>query len=228
MTQMQRCVEFQPCVEAAKAVVLRRELDVVPGRKAFQLGPADPAGGERTFAAAGLELGCRQHDLRPGGGRLVRIHAGCLESVLVVMEYRRRAVERHAQHLPARRGVVAGDCRYIGAGVEFDASEFHHFADRLDRTLAGHHGGSADFEDLQDMWRVAGPESGHRSRHRFVIAALVRGRDLVVFLAGIEFTRQVVDPVTESAPHRMPPLDFSLGLGLATKAKGCRSDDQML
>ena len=57
---MQRRVEGQARVAAAHAVALGRELDVVPGREALELGPADPAGRERALVAARLQLGRRE------------------------------------------------------------------------------------------------------------------------------------------------------------------------
>ena len=190
---------------------------VVPGREALELGPALPAGGERAAHARGLELGGGQRHLGPGGGRLVRVEAGLLEQVLVVVEDRGRAVEREAQHLAVRRGVVAHHGRDVGLGVELVAGVGQHLADRHHGALGGHHGGGAHFEHLQDVRRGAGAERGHGGRHGFVVGALVGGHDLVVLLAGVEAGRQVEHPVVQAAGHRMPPLDFDLGPGRAGK-----------
>ena len=147
-----------------KPLLLRGELDVVPGREALELRPADPAGGERALVAAGLQLGGGQRHFGPGLRRLLRVEAGGLEGVLVVVEDGGGAVEREAQHLAVRRGVVAGHRRHVAARVELLAGVLHHLADRHDRALGGHHGRGADFEHLQDVRRVAGAEGGDRGR----------------------------------------------------------------
>ncbi len=203
----------QAGVHAAHAVALGGELGVVPGREALELGPADPAGGEGALVASGLELAGGQGHFGPGGRRLLGVHAGGLEGVLVVVEHRGRAVERHAQHLAVGRGVVAGHGRHIGLGVELFARIGHHFAHRHDRALAGHHGGGADLEDLQDVGGIARAEGGDGGRHGLVVAALEGRHDLVFGLAGVEVLGQVVDPFAQGAAHGMPPLHFGGGVG---------------
>ena len=212
MAHVQRRIDEHPGVVAAHAVALRGEFDVVPGREALELRPAHPARGERTGMPTRLELGGGLRDFDPGLRRLVRIEAGGLEGVLVVVENGGRAVEREAQHLPVGRRVVAGDGGHIGPLVELHAGVGHHLADRHDGVLAGHHRRGADFEHLQDVRRVTGTEGGNRRGHRFVVRAFEGRHDLVVFLAGVEILGQVIDPFAQSAPHRVPPLDFGLGL----------------
>ena len=163
--------------------------------------------------AAGLEFGRCQGNFRPGGWRLVGVNAGGLERILVEVEDRGRTVEREAQHLAVRRRVIAGHGRNINRGVKLVTGVRHHLADRHDGALAGHHGGGADLEDLQDVGRIAGAKRRNRRRHGFGIATLVRGDYLVLFLAGIEFLGQVVNPLAIDGSHRMPPLNFGLGLG---------------
>ena len=209
---MQRRIERKPRRRAAEAVVLGREQHVVPGREAFELRPADPAGGEGALVAARLELGRGQHHLRPCLGRLVRVEARGLEGVLVVIEDGRRAVERQAQHLPVRGGVIAGHGGHVRLGVELGAAHGHHFTDRLDGALGGHHRGGAHFIDLQDVGRVAGAVRRHGRREGLAVAALVGGHDDVILLAGVEILGQVVDPLAERAAHGVPPLDLGLGL----------------
>ena len=129
------------------------------------------------------------------------------------MENGGRAVERKAQHLSIGRGVIASHSRHVGIGVKGDPSFFHDLAHGHDGTLAGHHGGGAHFEHLQDVRRIAGTEGGDGGGHGLVVAALEGGHDLVIFLAVVEVFGQVVDPLTEGAAHGVPPLDFGLGLG---------------
>ena len=185
----------------------------MPCREALELGPAHPRGGERALAAAGLELGGGRNDFRPGGGGLFGVQAGGLEGVLVVIEHRRRAVERERQHLAVGGRVVAGHGGNVGLRVELLAAFLHDVGHGLDGALGVHHGGGAHFEHLQDVRCVAGAEGGNAGGHGLVVFALVGGDDLVVLLAFVELLGQVVDPVVQGAIHRMPPLDFSLGLG---------------
>jgi hypothetical protein len=98
-------------------------------------------------------------------------------------------------------------------GSKGSAGILHDLAHRHDGALAGHHGGGADLEHLQDVRRIAGAEGGDGGGQGLVVAALEGGHDLVVFLAGVEVLGQVVDPFAIGAGHRMPPLDFGLGLG---------------
>jgi hypothetical protein len=213
-------VEGQARVQATKAVVFGGEQHVVPGREALQLGPADPAGGERALVARCLELGSGQGHFGPGRWRLFGVQPGGLESVLVVVEDRCGAVEREAQHLAVGGGVVAGHRGHIGLGSNLAPAFFHDLGHRHDGALGGHHGGGADFKHLQDVRRIAGAECGDGSRHGLVVAALEGRHDLVVLLAGVEVLGQVVDPFTKGAAHGMPPLDFGLGLRRQGKGNG--------
>ncbi len=195
----------------AEAVVLGRELGVVPGREALELRPALPAGRERALLAARLQLRRGQRHFGPGLRRLVRIEPGLLERVLVVIEDGRRAVQRVRHHLAVRRGVVAGHRGHVDLRIELVAGLAHHFADRHDRAFRTHHRRGADLEHLQDVRRVAGAIGGDRRRHRDVVCALVGRRDLALLLAGVETARQAVDPVAQGARHRVPPLHLGLG-----------------
>ena len=116
-----------------------------------------------------LDLRRRGHDLGPGRGRAVRVEAGLLEHVLVVVEDRRRAVERERQHLALAGRVVAGDGADVGLGIELLAGLAHHLLDRLDRALRAHHRRRADLEHLQDVRRVACAERRDRGGHRLGI-----------------------------------------------------------
>jgi len=210
---VQRAVEGQPCVQAAETIVLGGKQGVVPGRERFELGPADPAGGEGALVAAGFEFGRCQRDLGPGGGRFLGVQAGGLEGVLVVVEDRCGAVEGKAQHLAVRSGVVACHGRHVGIGVELETGVLHDLAHRHNRALAGHHGGGAHLEHLQDVRGVAGAESGDRCGHGFVVTALEGRHDAVILLAVVEVLGLVIDPLTQCATHGVPPLDVGLRLG---------------
>ena len=210
---MQGRVKGKAGRRATEAVVLRREQHVVPCREALELRPADPARGERALVAARLQFGRGENHLRPGLGRLFGVQAGGLEGVLVVIEDRGRTVERQAQHLTARRRVIACHCRDVGLGIELRATHRHHFADRLDRAFGSHHRGRADFIDLQDVRRVAGAECGHGGGEGLTVASLVGGDDDVVLLGGVEILCQIVHPFAERTAHGMPPLNLGLGLG---------------
>ena len=78
----------------------------------------------------------------------------------------------------------------------------------------------ADLEDLQDVGCIAGAERGDRCGHALVVAAFEAGHHLVVLLAGVELVGQVVDPVAQRAAHRVPPLNFGLGLGWQAGQRG--------
>jgi len=219
MAHMQRRVDFHARVKAGQPVAPGRELDVVPRGETFQLGPALPGGGERALVAGCLELGGSGYDLRPGGGGFVGRQPGRLESILVEVKNGGRAVERKAQHLAIWRCVVTGDGGDVVAGVELLASVLHDLAHRDDGALAGHHGGGADLEHLQNVRGVAGAECRDGSRHRFVVGAFKGRHDLVIFLALVELSGQVVDPFTVDRGHGMPPLDFGLGLACQWRAE---------
>ncbi|MNV31447.1 hypothetical protein D3C71_1227560 [compost metagenome] len=203
----------------------------MPQREAFQLRPADPASGERAAVAAGLELGRGGKHFGPGLGRLVGVQAGLLEGILVVIEHRRGAVERVAQHLAIGRGVVASHSRHVLGGVELEAAVVQYLGDGHDGALAGHHGGGAHFKHLQDVGGVARTEGGDGACHGFVIRALVSGHDLVLGLAGVVLLGQVIDPVAQCCAHRMPPLNLNLlrlGLRRCADRQGNGSADRQM
>ena len=213
---MQRGVERQPGIRAKHAVALGGKLGVVPGTEALELGPADPAGGERTLVSGSLELGCGIGHLRPGFGWFFGIQASGLERVLVVMENGCGTVEGETQHLTVRCRVIASHCRNIGIGIELDARLFHDIRHRHDCPLAGHHRRRSHLEHLQDVRRVTGAERGNGRCHGLVITALERRNNLVFFLAVVEILGEIIDPLAQCTPHGVPPLDFGLCLNLST------------
>ena len=216
-------VEAQARIHAPHAIAFGGEFGVVPGAEGFQLCPADPAGGKRTFVATCLELGGCQRHLGPGGGWFLGVKSSGFEGVFVVVKHRRGTVEGKAQHLAIRCRVVARHGWHIGIGIERDACFFHDLADGHDGTLAGHHGGCAHLEHLQNVWCIAGTEGGNGGSHRLVIAAFEGGDNLVVLLAGVEIFCQVVHPFTQGPTHGMPPLDFGLSMGrIAQQGGGCQ------
>jgi hypothetical protein len=112
------------------------------------------------------------------------------------------------QHLALRCRVVAGDRGQVVVRIERLARILHQLVDRFDGALGAHHGRGTDLEDLQDVRCGAGAECCDAGIHGVGIAAL-EGRDhLVVLLAGIEVSRELVDDVVVAAGHRVPPLDL--------------------
>ena len=223
MAHVQRRVDLHASIQPLQAVALGSELDVVPGREALQLGPALPGDADRAFVATGLELGRGQCHFGPGTGCFCGVNASRLEGVFVEVKHRGRAVERKAQHLAAGRGVVTGHSRHIGLGVKLLARVFHDLAYRHGHALTGHHGGGADLKHLQNVRCIASTVRSHGSSEGFVIAALKHRHDLVLALAGVEVFGQVVHHLAVDGGHRMPPLDFGLGLGRDGKS-ACQSD----
>ena len=213
MANVQRGVERQASIKAAHAVAFGGELGVVPSREAFKLRPADPAGGEGALVTAGFQFGSGQGHFWPSCWGLFRVDASSLEGIFVVVKNRRGAVEREAQHLAIGGGVVTGHSRHIGFLVKLQASILHHFAHGHDGAFAGHHGGGAHFKHLKDVGGIARAVGRNGRCHGFVVAAFEGGHNFVIFLAGIEVFGQVIDPLTQSATHGVPPLNFSLGLG---------------
>ena len=204
----QRAVEGVGGVQAAEAVGLGPDRDVVPGAQVFDLDPAVPGRGEPGLGGAGRhQLLGRFGHFGPGLGRLVRIQPGLLEGLDVVVEHRGRAVERHGEHPAVRGGVVARDGGQVDARVEGQARLLHDFVDRLDRALGRHHRGRAHIEDLQDVGRGLGAEGRDAGVHGVGVVALV-GRDhLVVGLGLVEPLADPVDPLTERTAVSVPPVD---------------------
>jgi hypothetical protein len=81
------------------------------------------------------------------------------------------------------------------------------------------------FFSLAELNRAIGAllaEGGDRRRHRFGVGPLVRGDDPVVLLLGVELVGELVQRLAELAAHRVPPLDFDLGMRLWSAQHCCR------
>ena len=219
MAYVQGRVRHQTRVQALHAVAFGGQLGVVPRREALQLCPPLPGGGEWALVAAGLELGRRQRNFRPSGGRVIGVQSCGLEGIFVDVENRGGAVERETQHLAVGGGVVARHCGYIGAGVKFVACVFHHLAHGHHSALAGHHGGCAHLKHLQNMRRIAPAKGRHSRRHGLVVGAFVGGHNTIVLLLGVEFLGQVIDPFVVHGRHGVPELDVGLGISRS----GCQN-----
>ena len=68
------------------------------------------------------------------------------------------------------------------------------------------------------MWGIASAEGGYGGRHGFVVVALEDRHNFVIFLLAVEIFGNVTDPFAKCARHRVPPLNFSLGL----RAEACK------
>ena len=150
----------------------------------------------------------RRADLRPGLRRHFRIEPGGAEQVLVVVEDRRRGVERKRQHVAGNVGVVAGDRRQIGRRRERLGLVAHQFEHRIDRALRRHHGRGGDLVDLNDRGLAARTKREDRRRHRLGVVALVGRHDAVVGLRGVEIGGELLELLAELARHRVPPMDL--------------------
>src|SRR5262249_10336373 len=106
---LHRAVELQLGAQAAEAVLLAPEPDVMPCTEALELYPRLPARGKGEACTARLELLHRLRHLRPGLRWALRIETGFFERVVVDVEHLGRAVERHRQQLALRVGVVTVD-----------------------------------------------------------------------------------------------------------------------
>ena len=155
-----------------------------------------------SFCASACEFG-------PGFRRLVRIEAGFLERVLVVVEHRRRAVERHRDQVAGLRvAVIAGDGRHERLFVERHAGLLEHVRDRDHGLLGLDHRGRADFVDLQDRRRVAAAIRGDAGGERLVVGALEDRHDLVVALRRVEVVGDVVQTFAERGFHARARTGF--------------------
>jgi hypothetical protein len=76
----------------------------------------------------------------------------------------------------------------------------------------------ADLEHLQDVRRVAGAVRGDRRRHRFRIAALVDGVDLVVALALVKRLVSALMRSLLTSGLRVPPTGFPV-TALSSRSK---------
>ena len=214
MAEDGRVVELEHRIGAVEPIRLGRQRNVVPGAEILDLSPADPGGGQAAGYPGRAQLFRDLEGLGPGFRRLVRVERRLLEGVLVPIHDRRRAVERHRQHLAVGGAVIAGDRRQVVLRVERLAGIGHQLIDRLHRALGGHHRRGADLEDLHDMRRVAGAEGGDRRGHRLGVGALEHRGDLVGGLRRVEVAGDLVDHLGIDCGHRMPPLQFDrLGRG---------------
>ena len=228
MLHVQRAVEYQTGIQAAKAIILGSKQRVVPGREAFQMHPGLPVGGVSALVAAVLHLFRGSKQFRPGLWRLAVIESGLLEGVLVVIEDRGRAVEREGEHLALGRGVITGDRRNVGIGIKALARILHDGSNRLDRPLGGHHRRCTDFVNLQDMRRGLGAIGCDTGSQRFVIVALEHRNNLVIGLRRIEFPGELIDLVVQRSGHRVPPLDFSSSLRLRCQPRQRQRESEFL
>ena len=225
MALMERRVDHEARARAAEAVVQRGVLDVVPGGEALELGPAHPGSGHRAGFARGLEGLGGLFNLRPGARELVRLgrQACVLELGEIEVENGGGGVERIAEHPAVGRGIVAVDGRDVVLGIEFVACLVEKLADRNNGTLAEHHGCRADFKHLKNVRGASCAVGCDARRHRLVVGALVRGREMTLRGLGVEVLGHVGNPVAERIGHRMPHRDFSgSGGGRARGHKGSR------
>ena len=201
-----RAVDRQLGVEAAEAVVLRSERDIMTGREVLELDPGLPCRRKTATRGAGRDqLARRLCHLRPGLRRALGIEPGLGELLLVVVEHRRRAVERHRQHLAVVVRVVAGHGLEKGVGIERLAALRHQFVHGLDSAAGRHHRRRADLEDLHDVRLLAGPEGGDGAGHGLRVVAAVDRDDLELVLSRVERGGDGLDLLAERAAHGVPP-----------------------
>ncbi len=206
-------VEGQFARQTAEPVFQRAIRNVVQGREVFSAQPgAGVSHHETAFGSARIDdlLG-EGFDFFPGRGSDFGIEAGGFEHVLVVVEDRGRGVERHRKHVAFGVGVIAGDDREEGGGIEIRTVVGHQLVNRIDGARGSHHRAGAHFVDLYDMGLLIGAEGGDGVDHRFLVfAAIGRNHDVFV-LAGVEIVGNAHEAFAELAAHRMPPVDFGLG-----------------
>ncbi len=211
-------VEDELGVHAREAVGLGADRLVVPRREVLDLDPGLPAGGEAAGVAGGLRLHRGRLDFRPGLRRFR--DSRLLERVLVVVQHRGGAVERHRQHVAVGVGVVAGDRCQVVARVERFARVRHQLVDGIDGALRGHHAGGAHLEDLHDVRLLLRAERRDGGGHGLGVVALVDGRHLVVGLGCVEALGDLDHLLAQLAAHGVPPLDLGGGLGEPGEGEG--------
>ena len=207
-----RIVEGQFGIEPAETIGPGCQRQIVEGGKILDMDPGRPGSGEPAGRAGGAQAlrGCAE--FVPGLRRRFRIEAGGAEQVLVVVQNRRRDVERERQHVTGDVGIIAGHGRQIRFRRERLRLLAHQFEHRIDRALCRHHGGGRDLVDLDDGGLASRTECEDRRRHRLGVVALVGRHDPVVGLRRIEIGRQLFELLAELPGHRMPPHDFGGGL----------------
>mmetsp|Transcript_1533 Transcript_1533/g.2315 ORF Transcript_1533/g.2315 Transcript_1533/m.2315 type:complete len:450 (+) Transcript_1533:617-1966(+) len=209
-------------VKAGKTVFLGAHFHVVPSREVLNHDPGLPAKGDAAIHAVVDQLLRCHFDIIPGFGNRCtrRVKRG-----FVVPHNRGRAVERHRQQLTLRGLVVGHNCGQEGVAVKGLTGVFHQLLNRIDRAFGGHHGGGANFKNLNDLRMLLGAERSNRSCHGFGVVALVDRNHLVVALGRVEIFRDFIDALTIGAAHRMPPLNlgFSIGCGHCCRQNGRRA-----
>src|SRR3546814_13888489 len=75
----------------------------MPGAEGFQLDPGRPRGGVAAFHTGGAQLLARLGNFLPGFWWLLGVESGLLEGIFVVVENRRRTVERHGHQFAVGR-----------------------------------------------------------------------------------------------------------------------------
>ena len=182
----QPIVDRQRRVEPAEAVGFGGDRHVVQRREILHVDPRRPVRGEPARHAGDAQTLRGRTDLRPRLRRDLRIEPGFAEQFLVVIEDRRRRIERQRQHVAGEIGVVAGDGRQIRRRRERFGFVAHQVVDRIDRALRRHHRRGGDLVDLDDRRLRARAKGEDRSAHGFRVAALVDGNDTIGLLRRIE------------------------------------------
>src|SRR3989304_9056673 len=200
-----------PTPAPAEAVALARDRLVVARVHVLPHRPRRPARREPALRGArGQDLPRGRLDVLPRLRRLRRVEPGLLEGVLVVVEDRRRRVERQRVQLVVLR-VVAHDRLDEVVPLERDLVPLHEVVDRVDR--ARHQLGlGPDLEDLDDVRRPLLAVGRDRGRQRLRVVALAEGLDLVLPLAVVELLRQRLERGAQLARHRVPEVDLRLRL----------------
>ena len=169
----------------------------------------------------------RRADLGPGLRRDLGIEAGGAEQVLVVIQDRRRAVERERQHVAGDIGIIAGHGRKIGGRRKRLGLVPHQFEHRIDRALRRHHGRGRDFVDLDDGGLAARAKREDRRRDGLGVVALVARHDPVFGLRGVEIGGQLLQLPPEFARHRMPPHDIGDRVRRRRRGERRRGDGEL-
>ncbi|MNZ94596.1 hypothetical protein D3C78_1137090 [compost metagenome] len=163
----------------------------------------------------------------PGLGRAVRIQAGLLEQILVVVHHHRRALERHAPGLAARLAVghegrvEALEPGLVGIGLD----ELLHGRDRVLIDQREHVGG----QQHRSRGRLARLVRRQCLDDGFLVGARVDGRDLDARVLLHEVRGKPVDGLGDGAAHgdRVVKRHFHRCLRLGSpQAQGAESTGQ--